>query len=213
MKSEMRYCEDIGMFAFDRPIADTCHHRTAFCESHCFNDKLYKLYPAMHAKDVRNESYWKQIDGKQVRATLARKRKDTGRVRFMTRGEAVSDYSDIERIRDICLANPETEFWMPTRAWRHPLLQALVNAHLKGIENLHILASMDVTNTADEWEMVVTMGWSTMFFGDNSMLVTPLGGRMFKCPKTWGHVKGACNKCKRGCFEGHGRVDVHLKEH
>ena len=99
MKSEIRFCDDIGMFAFDRPIHSSCVHRTDYCDSHCFNDKLYKAYPAMHGKDIRNEQYWTQITGQQVFDTLQRKRKQTKRVRFMTRGEALSD-RQIEYIKN-----------------------------------------------------------------------------------------------------------------
>jgi len=212
-KSEIRWCEDIGMFAYDRPIPTSCVHKTTYCDEKCFNVKLYRLYPAMRTKDARNEAEWQNITGEQVRKTLARKKKQTKRVRFMTRGEAVSDHTDIARIVDICTANPDVDFWMPTRAWRDALLQARITAELMPINNLHVLASFDPSNTPEEWETMRAMGWSTMFFGDDEMLHTPLGEKMFKCPKTWGHVKGACEKCKRGCFEGHGRVDVHLSEH
>ena len=212
-KSEIRWCEDIGMFAYDRPIPTSCVHKTAFCDAKCFNVKLYKLYPAMASKDARNEAEWQQITGTQVKTTLQRKKKQTKRVRFMTRGEAISDHTDIARIIDICQHNPDVEFWMPTRGWRDALLQARITADLMPIKNLHVLASFDPSNTPEEWEMMRSMGWSTMFFGDDEMLHTPLGEKMFKCPKTWGHVKGACASCKRGCFEGHGRVDVHLAAH
>ena len=52
-----RWCDDIGMFATDRPINNTkdfegsCVHRTPFCDVECYNVKLYKLYPAMHNRD------------------------------------------------------------------------------------------------------------------------------------------------------------------
>lgn len=213
VRSEIRWCEDIGMFAFDRPIPVSCIHKTKYCEDNCFNVKLYKLYPAMETKDIRNEAYWQQITGNQVLHTLKRKRKQTKRARFMTRGEAIRDYSDVWRVYDIVITTPDTDWWMPTRAWRDPLLQAMIEAVLRPLTNLHILASMDISNTAEEWENMRAMGWSTMFFGDDTRTHTPLGEKMFKCPKTFGHVKGACEVCKKGCFEGHGRVDVRLSEH
>ena len=80
--------------------------------------------------------------------------------------------------------------------------------------NVRILASVDPTTTREEWEMLTVNGWSTMFFGDNDMRVTPVGSKMFLCPKTHGaKVKGACSVCKRGCFRSDKRVDVHLKQH
>ena len=42
-----RWCDDIDMFATDRPINDTkdfegsCVHRTSFCDKTCYNVKLY----------------------------------------------------------------------------------------------------------------------------------------------------------------------------
>ena len=213
MKSEIRWCEDIGMFAFDRPIPTSCVHRTDFCDKTCFNVKLYKFYKGMSVKDVRNEEYWQQITGEQFKKTLLRKRKQTKRVRFMTRGEALSTYHDVPRVEDIVLSTPATEYWLPTRAWRDTLLFAMVQSELKQIPNLHILASMDPSNTPEEWEFVRANGWSTMYYGDDSLTYTPLGEKFFKCPKTFGHVVGACGSCKRGCFEGHGRVDVHLSQH
>ena len=212
LPTELRWCEDIGMFAFDRPIPISCVHKTEFCKKTCFNVKLYKFYKNMSVKDVRNEAYWQQISGVEVRRTLDRKRKQVDRVRFMTRGEGLADYNDVDRVADICIENPDSEFWLPTRAWRHPLLFALAT-DLRSIPNLHVLGSFDPSNTAEEWEQVVAQGWSTMYYGDDKFLTTPLGGKMFKCPKTWGHVSGACGVCKKGCFEGHGRVDVHLKAH
>lgn len=213
MKSELRWCEDIGMYALDRPIPTSCVHRTSYCDTHCFNVKLYRVYKNMAVKDVRNEAYWQQLTGFQVHETLRRRKKQTKRARFMTRGEGIKDHNDIDRVEDICLATPNTDWWLPTRAWRNALLMAQIQSRLVPIPNLHILASYDPSNTPEDWETTRVFGWSTMYFGDDGFLTTPLGEKMFKCPKTWGKVKGACGTCKRGCFEGHGRVDVHLSQH
>ena len=212
MKSEMRWCNDIGMFAFDRSIQESCVHATDFCKKTCFNVKLFKVYKNMHVKDVRNEAYWEQIDGKEVYNTLKRKKKQVKRGRFMTRGEAVSDYGDIDRIVDICVNNPDTDWWLPTRAWLNPLLRVMIESRLMPIKNLKISASLDPSNTIEDWD--ISDSWSTMYYGDDEQLTNPkTGKKMFKCPKTWGHVKGACETCKNGCFHGKGRVDVHLQAH
>ena len=42
----MRYCDDIGMYAIDRS-RESCAHRTAYCNKHCYNNKLYKVYKEM----------------------------------------------------------------------------------------------------------------------------------------------------------------------
>jgi len=96
---EMRYCADIGMFALDRPIEGTCVHATEFCSAlgeggTCFNKKLYRIYPAMHSKDKRNEAAWRAIDSESaadMAKSLDRRKKQTDRIRLMTRGEAFSD--------------------------------------------------------------------------------------------------------------------------
>lgn len=217
IESTIRWCEDIGMYAYDRSIPESCIHATAFCKTNCYNDKLYKIYPAMHGKDVKNEAYWAEIDGARVARDLSRKRKQTARVRLMTRGEAFSTFNDVERVRNIAThnltTNPETLFWIPTRGWRNPLLRVQIERLVSEFENLRILASMDPTNTAEEWADLKASGWSTMFFGDDAMRTTPAGDKMFLCPKTHGHVKGACAVCKRGCFRADKRVDVHLSQH
>jgi hypothetical protein len=213
MKTEIRWCDDIGMFALDRPIPTSCVHRTEFCDRTCFNVKLYKFYKDMSVKDVRNEEYWQQLTGAAMRATFKRKRKQTDRARFMTRGEALKDHNDVNRVENIVLETPGTDWWLPTRAWRNALLLAQITSRLVPIPNLHVLASMDPSNSPEDWEQTRAVGLSTMYYGDDTYLTTPLGEEMFKCPKTWGHVKGACGVCKRGCFEGHGRVDVHLQAH
>lgn len=211
--STIRWCEDIGMFAYDRPIPETCVHATDFCRAACYNDKLYRIYPAMHGKDIKNEAYWQTLDGAQVTRDLARRKHPTHRVRFMTRGEAFKAVSDVHKVAEIASANPDRLFWIPTRAWRHPLLRALIQTSLLGVPNLRILASTDPTTTDAEWDALKADGWSTMFFGDDTQRVTPTGDKMFLCPKTHGHVKGACAVCKRGCFRADKRVDVHLSQH
>ena len=215
MKSTIRYCADIGMYAYDRQISASCVHATEFCRTNCFNDKLFKVYPAMHAKDVRNEQFWAQIDGAQVKQDIVRRAKyrQTQRVRLMTRGESFSTYGDIGRVAEIVESNPDTIFWIPTRAWRNPLMRKLIDQNVRPLKNARVMASMDPTNTADDWESLQLDGWSTMSFGENRATSTPdQSRRLFKCPKTFGHVKGACAVCKNGCFKD-SQVHVHLKQH
>lgn len=210
----LRWCSDIGMFAYDRPIPQSCVHATQFCRETCYNQKLYRMYSRMHTKDVSSEAYWASIDGAKVKKDLRRRRHQTDRLRLMTRGEAFRDYTDIERVASIAAENPHLLVWVPTRAWRDPLLNAMVTQLRLRHSNLRILASTDPTTTAEEWEELKANGWSTMFYGDNTQRVTPNGDRYFACPKTHGaKVKGACAVCKRGCFRADKRVDVHLHQH
>ena len=214
LASELRYCGDIGMFALDRPISSSCIHATTTCKTRCFNDKLYKMYPAMRIKDDRNEIAWINNDSLGLHRTLVRRKKQTKRVRFMTRGEALRDYRDIYRIENILKDNKENVFWLPTRAWRNPLLFSMAYDILSKYSNIRILASMDDSNTNEEWEHVKTLGLSTMNFDDNiNPIETPNGDKYFKCPKTHKHLNGHCSICKGGCFNTKKRVDVHLLEH
>lgn len=217
MRSTIRWCEDIGMFAYDRPIPTSCVHATGFCRAHCYNDKLYRMYPAMREKDAANEAFWQAIDGDRVRNDLAgRRKRQTRRVRFMTRGEALRDHSDIARVRDILTGNPDTLFWIPTRAWRDPLLRIRIETEIMPLANAVVLASMDPTNTREDWASLKLAGWSTMVFGDDAMTHTPAGDRVFACPKTHKGLKGHCAICKAGCFAPRTlgrRVDVHLSQH
>ena len=66
MDNTLRWCADIGMWSLDRPINDipntnitgSCVNRTSFCDATCYNNKLYRMFPAMLTKDIRNEEFW-----------------------------------------------------------------------------------------------------------------------------------------------------------
>lgn len=202
---EERFVEDIGMFCLDRPMS-SCKHATDFCRKHCYNLKFYKMFD-LSDKDKRLASFWKELDGSQLNRILSRKRRDTSRFRLMSRGEAFKTEDDVNKVVDFAEKNPDTVFWIPTRAWRSARLRSLIEDGLMGRENVRILASTDPTTSEEEQEMLERRGWSTMFFGDNSATE----GRV-KCPKTWEGKKGYCIGCEKGCFSK-GRVDVHMKQH
>jgi hypothetical protein len=215
----VRWCSDIGMHAVDRPIPETCVHATEYCALKCYNLKLYKLYPAMRGADARWEEQWQSWSGEDYADALARKQvKPTDRLRLMTRGEALSDYADVDRVADIARAVSPTLVWCPTRAWRSPLLRGACEGYLSGFANLVILASLDPSNTEAEYRDLVSAGWSTMYFGKKGEGWNgPASG--FDCPKTAKPrrvPKGHCGVCKAGCFApillGR-RVDVRLREH
>ena len=210
---EIRPCSDIGMFAIDRPRT-SCLHASKFCAATCYNRSIEARFrKSIPAKDIRNELSWQTITGTALAETLDRKRTFTGRIRLMTRGEALSDISDIDRVRDIARANPSRLIWVPTRAWRNPIMRALIQSTLFPIRNLRILASTDPSTSATEDADLASDGWGTMFFGDDTADQTKAGRPMFRCPKTWRHKTGHCEICKRGCFNSKTRVDVHLKRH
>lgn len=216
MFDETRYCEDIGMWAIDRSIPESCDHASDFCKATCYNMKLFVAFPRMLAKDVRNEQFWAQLDGKQLHDILKRKRSGKSqRIRLMTRGEAFKDFGDVYKVKDLLESNPDRLFWIPTRAWRSPLHRALIQALIFPIANARLLASTDPTTSSEEWAALRADGWNTMFYGDDTLTQTPNGDRMFRCPKTWKGLKGHCDICKAGCFKplSKGRVDVHLSQH
>ena len=214
MKSikEIRYCDDIGMWALDRSPMVSCVNATAHCREHCYNNKLYKLYPAMNCRDIKNELAWKKLNGDNFAATMKNKRKgQKDRFRFCTRGDTFASESDIYKVEQILQGNPNITFWIPTRAWRNPRLRDLIELRLMPLDNARILASLDPSNDFWEKRQIINRGWSTMFFGDDAAT----DGRI-KCQKTWKTSNVSCDKCNVGCFEaryGYKQVQVHLKSH
>lgn len=217
-KLEIRYCEDIAMWAIDRKISTSCVWKTDFCDQTCYNNKLFDLYPAMHGKDDRNEKQWKDITGKQFKTTYDRKKKgDKSRFRFMTRGECFDTVESVMKVRDILVNNPDTVFWIITRAWRDAfigdgkVLEA-INEYIKPLQNARLQGSLDPSNSAEEITFLrKVLRWSTIHYGDDSR-TSWNGERGFKCPKTWKHISGHCTICKGGCFNKK-RNDVFLKQH
>ena len=216
---EIRWCNDIGMFAIDRPIDKSCIWKTEECEETCFNNKLYKLYPNMHKKDIRNEAEWSQINGTALRNTLKRKKKQTKRVRLMTRGESFDSVASVLKVKDLLIKNPDTEFWLITRSWRDMFIAdgdifAAVMEHIRPLHNARLLMSLDKTNSREEWiYLTKVLRLSTMFYDAGKRESTPVGGKWFRCPKTFKGLKGHCEICKAGCFNTKKRVDVYLKQH
>lgn len=208
----MRYCHDIKMFVIDRGIPHSCVHATEFCRRTCYNNKLYKLYPAMAGADQRLDREWAALDPADIAEQLSRKRRPTTRVRLCSRGEPFRDYSDVDRVEQLLRACPDTTWWIPTRAWRNPILAVMIQSRIASLPNAAVLASTDPTTSQDDYDQLVANGWSTMHYGDDGLSPKP-----FRCPKTFGaKIKGACAVCKRGCFApslSGRRVDVLLKQH
>jgi hypothetical protein len=238
MNNTLRWCSDIGMWSLDRPINDipntnitgSCVNRTSFCDVTCYNLKLYRMFPAMLTKDIRNEEFWQSLPTtrrhtygnpslESLRKKFKNSRRQTKRVRLMTRGEGIKDKSDVQRVRILCEEFPDIIWWLPTRAWRNAELRDLVQRYLMPLPNLALNASLDPTNTENEIRLLTADGWSTMFYGDDTREYSPtMRGmeRMFKCPKTHKKLKNHCGICKGGCFGltsiGR-RTDVHLSQH
>lgn len=222
-----RWCNDIGMYASDRPINDvgdvegSCIHRSPYCDDTCFNIKLYRMYPNMGKRDVRCEKEWVNINEQNVHMVskhFKRKRKQTKRIRHMTRGEAFKNAEDVYRVKAMAEEMPDTTWWIPTKAWRDPSIRFLLEVEIMPMRNIALNASTDPSTTKEQWESLLNSGWNIMFYGDNDMTYDPITGeRMFACPKTHKHIKGHCADCKAGCFSqttSFGRRQtVHLREH
>lgn len=206
-----RWCSDIGMFAWDR-ARWSCSFRTEFCAETCFNCKFYQMYPEMAPCDAKLEGKWLETTGETVKAELARKRKQTKRVRGCTRGETFSAMGDVQKVYHILKENHRSLFWLPTRGWRDPSMRDAIESIIAPMPNARLCASLDPSNTAAEWASVKASGWSTLFYGDNERTHTPNGDPLFRCPKTWAHVKGACASCNKACFSLD-RTDAILKQH
>jgi len=241
MDNTLRWCADIGMWSLDRPINDipntnitgSCVNRTSFCDATCYNIKLYRMFPAMLTKDIRNEEFWQSLSttrlhtyGTQahtydhpslvsLRKKFKNSRRQTKRVRLMTRGEGIKDKSDVQRIRILCEEFPDVIWWLPTRAWRDIELRGLIARYLMPLPNLALNASLDPTNTENEIRLLKSDGWNTMFYGDDTR-TTMNEKRMFMCPKTHKKLTNHCGICKGGCFSLSSigrRTDVHLSQH
>ena len=230
MQTTLRWCKDIKMWAIDRPINDvgdvngSCVHRTSFCDTSCYNVKLYKMFKGMAKKDITNEKFWQSLPTNKndnqdslesLQQKLFRSRRQTKRARLMTRGEAIKDMSDVFRIKTLCEATPNTTWWVPTRAWRNKGLKQLIEDVLFPLKNVAINASLDPSNTKEEEQLLKDSGWATMYFGDDTKTTSSIGDRRYLCPKTHKKLK-ICDTCKGGCFAkvAIGRTShVHLSQH
>jgi hypothetical protein len=231
-KQDARWNKDIGMYTIDRP-KKTCKHATPFCVKTCYNIKEYRAFGkprkirgkivGMELKDVKNEKDWLTWSGEEWRKDLVKKSttgpkggvrripKSIKRVRLMSRGEAFSTEADIYRVIDILKNNPNSLLWIPTRGWHDPKIKLLIETKVERYNNARIMYSTDPSDILTK-EYAKTLGHSTMFYGDDSLKLDPLGRKFFKCPKTWEGRKGYCAICKNGCFS-HREVHVHMKQH
>jgi hypothetical protein len=212
MKSEIRYCEDIGMHALDLPRNITCRYATEFCLRTCYNNGIESRYEACNGKDIRNMEYFLSITPEIFRDHLARRTAhQTRRFRFCTRGEAIYSMPALHKLIAIDKICPKTIFWIPTRAWRDSAMKLAIESTLMTMGNVRIMASLDPSNTDDEAMALWQSGWSLIFYGNNDEPIAP-SLPWIKCKKTWNHENGHCSKCRKGCFQ-RDQVAVWLKRH
>ncbi len=213
---------ELGMLTIDRAWGSTCKWKTSFCREHCYNKKLMAVHPSILKASKPDEQFWADFDGKWLYEFLHSDRFEywaqkmgytgafmRGRIRLATRGETFAEPADVDKVADLLDMNPQTLFWMPTRAWRDSDMADLIEDQVLPFPNARVLASTDPSNTAAEYREIEGRGWNTMFFGDDSAAATD--GR-FRCPKTWKKWKSYCRLCKNGCFKN-GEVHVHPSMH
>lgn len=222
----MRQCPEIGLWALDNGIGN-CKWRTPACKD-CYNNNcmFYKDMKAAWSPGGKDDQCWAKATHENF--------KGLNRVRLNTRGEAFPDIANVLRVGQWVAANPNTKFWIVTRAWQlgtngdmelnWPMIRAIemfVMCH----PNAYVMASMDAW-TVQHWEVMADRGWSTIYYEKKNTPPPWLGNpkaNVVKCRKTWTvvkspktgrpiHPKAVCKSCRTGCFAD-GRKDVWLKYH
>ena len=206
----IRHCKDIDMFALDRGRS-SCIYKTNFCKKHCYNNKFYDMNIGLNTRDKKNDFYWKYMDGDVIKKSLSTKRLPTKRFRFCTRGEPFKELQDIYKLYDICIKNPNTKFWTPTRAWRHDTVIHRIIKVLLPLNNFFLTCSLDPSNTQEEFDFLNNLGLSTGFFG-NDITYPFKTASIIKCPNKWGNKNITCANCNSACFI-HKQTHHWLKEH
>ena len=194
----IRLCGSLGIHYVDRG-KESCKWSTVYCAKHCYYRKFLR-YPQMKGYLQRASFAWEYIEPSHLL--------NISRLRLCKVGDPFTNEYDINRIKALAQAAPNTLIWAPTRAWRSPILRELLKPSSLPI-NLKVLASIDPSNTTEEVKSLQQDGWSTMFFGDDIRHPT---GKSYKCPKTWQKIHKFCSRCTNGCFKNE-RVDVWLRKH
>ena len=163
-------------------------------------------------RDVKNDNFWLTLTGADLNAILSRKRKQTKRFRFCTRGEPFSLKSDVYKIYRLCAQNKNTDFWAPTRAWRNSSVLDLIINILEPLDNFYLTCSLDPSNTQLQVDYLNRMGVSTGFFGDDKTYPFKHNKPVVKCPNKWGDKTITCANCNVACYI-HEQTHHWLKSH
>ena len=207
MKNEIRFNKDIGLWTLDRDRG-SCSWRTAFCDKHCYNNKLYKAFNRMFNKDKRSEEFWSSDSFFSISSGFLHKKK-VERFRFCSRGEPIQTVFDLTRFKELAILNPDTLIQIPTRSWRNKEIRESYN--IINEPNIRLILSIDPSNTKEELD--IAHDYRTYFFGNDDR--HPYGNdnpKVFKCPKTWHKLKGFCAECRVGCFNEE-KKHIWLKQH
>jgi len=212
----IRMNQDTKVPSIDRDKI-SCIHRSEYCNMHCYNNKMYKVFKLMYPADEKNEYYWNNGNiAHDVKKYFQRRK--TKRIRFMSRGEAFKNISDIYKVQSIIKENKDIVFHIPTRAWRNKDLYVLITNELHNkFNNVRIFASIDPSNKIDEILKASKFCNGTMFFGDNDLHPLQVQQEAFKitnCPKTWNkHKKVTCKNCMHCYNVKKQNLHIWLKQH
>lgn len=221
----------LGMFNLNRG-SQSCK-KTPACED-CYvgrSTQVFRYTRLAWSPGGRDDQNWAKIQP-NVFTGLAR-------VRIASRGEGLRTKADVARVVTWVKANPDTLFWIPTRAIyknRGKDLDVdhmnLITNTLASLPNARVIASLDPF-TAKHWVTLRDANWSTMFYESSNVPKDyqhsgshpargKKGANIHFCAKTWdlylaenGRVvspKGNCKSCGQGCFDEK-RVDVWLRNH
>ena len=222
----LRQCPDLGLWVIDNGVQN-CKFKTPACKD-CYNLKCtyYKNMKAAWSAGGKDDQCW----NKAMAGAFA----GLNRVRLNTRGEAFSSYDNVEKVAAWLQGNPNTKFWMVTRA--HQLgnrgnmqpnwgMMDAIEQNIMVQPNAYVMASLDAW-TVQHWDHLRDRKWSTIYYEKKN---TPppwlhdVRANVHKCRKTWTsvpspktgrpiHPKAVCKTCRNGCY-GKERVDVWLKYH
>ena len=221
----LRMCPDIGLWALDNGLGN-CKWKTEACKD-CYNWKMI-IYPDTKkawSPGGLDDQRWENCESKAF--------KGLSRVRLNTRGEAFPDVEQVQRVGQWIKDNPNTKFWIVTRAHQTGMptykantkLIEAIEAHVMCHDNAKVMASLD-EQTEHLWPSLKARGWNTIYYHRRNKAPEynqDKQANMHKCRKTWEirtnpetnrpvHLKGVCKTCRNGCFSDN-RVDVRLKYH
>lgn len=230
MRLGLRQVPDIGLWALDNGMGNCVWHTEACAD--CYNRKtiIYSNMKACWSPGGLDDRRWAGATSKAFSGLY--------RVRLNTRGDAFPNIREVERVASWVRDNPNTKFWIVTRAWQTGMhgspenwyrinegMMRAVESKIMIYNNAYVQASIDDW-TGHHWRELKDRGWNTMFFSRDNNPIPALGkegSNVHKCRKTWDqirnpktgrlmHRKGVCRTCRSGCFSD-SRVDVWLKFH
>lgn len=212
-------CSALGIHVINGPMdpeGKPCKWATSACAKNCYVVSYLRRWrnapsgAAMQSILVREAAQWRLWSACHVQGIRF--------VRLCSRGEGLRDRDDVEQVYHLVASSPETQYILPTRAHNDPEMRTLIEERLFGLQNLHLLASVDKSTTREHFEPLVASGWSTMGFFSTLDIPHPLAGdNVERCAKTWSgaHGETACRACGeqgKGCFKP-GQKNIYLRQH